>query len=282
MSAEDRKLKAAAEQEAILESTRRIGRKIVVLSGKGGVGKSTVAANVAMFLASKGKKAGLLDVDIHGPSIPHILGLSSRRPESDGSLIKPVIMDGNGLKVISMGFMLEDRDTAVIWRGPMKYNVIKQFLKDVSWDDLDYLVVDSPPGTGDEPLSVVQLMGDNTGAVIVATPQDVALNDIRRSITFCRKLELPILGLIENMSGFICPECGHRTDIFKTAGARRLAEETGIRFLGSVPIEPGVVQACDAGEAYMEKYPESETAKAFKGIVERLGEGESRKKKAES
>lgn len=256
----------AAEQQEIRKRVERIKHQIVVLSGKGGVGKSTVAVNLAISLASKGKKVGLLDIDIHGPSIPHILGLTHARLESDGIAMKPVNMNKN-LKVISIGFMLENQNAAVIWRGPMKYNVIKQFLKDVDWGDLDFLIIDSPPGTGDEPLSIVQLLEHATGAIIVTTPQDVALSDVRKSITFCRQLDLPILGVIENMSGFVCPKCGIKTDIFKTGGGKSMANEMGARFLGSIPIDPQIVEACDAGRPYVDHYADSETAKAFEEIV---------------
>ncbi len=256
----------AAEQQEIRERVRRIKHQIVVLSGKGGVGKSTVAVNLAVSLASKGKKIGLLDIDIHGPSIPHILGLASARLESDGIALKPVNVNKN-LKVISIGFMLENKEAAVIWRGPMKYNVIKQFLKDVDWGDLDFLIVDSPPGTGDEPLSVVQLLEKATGAIIVTTPQDVALNDVRKSITFCRQLALPVLGVVENMSGFVCPQCGTKTDIFKTGGGKLMASEMKVPYLGSVPIDPRIVEACDDGKPYVDHYADSETAKAFEKIA---------------
>ena len=266
MTTDQQKQQMAEEQQVIRERVRRIKHQIVVLSGKGGVGKSTVAVNLAVSLALKGKKVGLLDIDIHGPSVPHILGLTSKRPASDGIALRPVEMNKN-LKVMSIGFMLDDRDAAVIWRGPMKYNVIKQFLKDVDWGDLDFLIVDSPPGTGDEPLSVVQLLERATGGIIVTTPQDVALNDVRKSVTFCRQLNLPVLGVVENMSGFVCPQCGTKTDIFKTGGGKVMADDMGVPFLGSIPIDPRIVEACDGGRPYVEHYADSETAKAFERIV---------------
>ena len=234
MISEEQKQQMAEEQEQVRQRVIRIKHRILVLSGKGGVGKSSVAANLAIALASRGKTVGLLDVDIHGPSIPRILGIEespaelahpqSRRdggkaggqagPGGDSALLRPVPAMEN-LRVMSMGFLLENRETAVIWRGPMKYNVIKQFIKDVDWGELDYLVVDSPPGTGDEPLSVAQLLGAPSHAVVVTTPQELSLSDVRRCVTFCRQVQIPVLGIVENMSGFVCPHCGKQTAIFK-------------------------------------------------------------------
>ncbi|MDD4061926.1 MAG: Mrp/NBP35 family ATP-binding protein, partial [Kiritimatiellae bacterium] len=204
------------EMEELELQTRmeRIGKKLLVLSGKGGVGKSTVAANLAMSLAQAGKKVGLLDVDLHGPSQTKIFGLEGRRLESDAAGGIAPIQINEHLSIVSVGLMLDSLDTAVIWRGPMKYNVIRQFLKDVAWGRLDYLVIDSPPGTGDEPLAVAQQVGQTAQAVVVTTPQDVAVADVRRGISFCRKLNLPIAGVVENMSGLICPHCGGHIDLF--------------------------------------------------------------------
>ncbi|MCU0846478.1 MAG: Mrp/NBP35 family ATP-binding protein [Spirochaetes bacterium] len=228
----------------------RIAHKIVVLSGKGGVGKSTVAVNLAVSLARKKFKTGLLDIDIHGPSVPKLLGLeNSKLFGTDDGKILPVEYD-DFLKVMSVGFMLSETDDAVIWRGPLKYGIIKQFLKDVLWGNLDYLIVDSPPGTGDEPLSVCQLMEKPEGAVIVTTPQDVALVDVRKSITFCRQLNMPVIGVIENMSGFICPHCGNESQIFKSGGGRNMALDMNVPFLGSIPIDIGIVEKSDAGTPF--------------------------------
>jgi len=218
----------------LAERMGRIRNKIFVLSGKGGVGKSTVAVNLAVALALAGKEVGLLDVDFHGPSIPKLLKMEDRRAEVAGGTILPVPFDDR-LKVISIGFMLTGRDDAVIWRGPMKMQVIRQFLEDVAWGTLDYLVIDSPPGTGDEPLSVAQLIPDVTGAIVVTTPQELSLADVRRCIGFCRRLNLPVLGVIENMSGFVCPNCGERVDIFKTGGGEAMARSAGVPFLGRIP-----------------------------------------------
>ena len=271
MTTDTQKQQMAQEHEQIRRRMGRIKHKILVLSGKGGVGKSTVAANLATSLAARGHKVGLLDVDIHGPSIPQILGLDASvaqlaSPDGNGSLICPVSA-GPNLSVMSVGFLLESRDTAVIWRGPMKYNAIKQFLKDVAWGDLDYLVVDSPPGTGDEPLSVVQLIDGATGAIVVTTPQDLAVSDVRKCITFCRQLEVPVTGVVENMSGFICLSCGDKVDIFKTGGGSRMAEEMGVAFLGRIPIEPRLVDAGDTGCAYLDRFPDTETARAFENVL---------------
>jgi ATP-binding protein involved in chromosome partitioning len=251
-----------AEQKQITENLRQVRHKIIVLSGKGGVGKSTVAVNLAVSVALAGRKVGLLDIDIHGPSIPKVLNLEETALQTDGEALLPVEVSEN-LKVMSIGFLLRGSDDAVIWRGPMKHHMIKQFLKDVQWGNLDFLIVDSPPGTGDEPLSVVQLLEKADGAVIVTTPQEVALSDVRKCITFCRNLNLPVIGVLENMSGFVCPECGHRTDIFKSGGGEKMAKEMAVPFLGRIPIDPRIVESCDSGEPYIQKYKDSQTAHTF-------------------
>jgi Mrp family chromosome partitioning ATPase len=244
----------------------RIRHKIVVLSGKGGVGKSTVAVNLAAALTMAGRRVGLLDVDIHGPSIPTMLGLEGATPSGDEDGMRPIEVDG--LKVMSLGFLLASPDDAVIWRGPLKMSVIKQFLKDVAWGDLDYLVIDSPPGTGDEPLSVCQLIGSLDGAVIVTTPQRVATVDVRKSITFCRQLHVPVLGVVENMSGFVCPQCGTVSQILPSGGGRRIAEDMGVPFLGSIPLDPMVAQAGDQGRAYVRHYASTPTAEIMRRIIQ--------------
>ncbi|MFA5043785.1 MAG: iron-sulfur cluster carrier protein MrpORP [Kiritimatiellia bacterium] len=258
-------LEALLEQKALDDRMRLIRHKIMVLSGKGGVGKSTVAVNLAVSLLLAGRRVGLLDVDIHGPSIPKLLRLDDAKVQLEHSAILPV--EKAGMKVMSIGFLLQNRDDAVIWRGPMKMGVIKQFLQDVEWGELDYLIVDSPPGTGDEPLSICQLVKNADGAVIVTTPQDVATADVRKSITFCRQLNLPVLGVVENMSGFVCPKCGTVTDIFKTGGGERMASEMKVPFLGRIPIDPAVGQACDDGKPFVYHYSRTETAKAFERII---------------
>jgi ATP-binding protein involved in chromosome partitioning len=258
-----------AERQALQERLCRIKHKILVLSGKGGVGKSTVAVNIAVALASQGKKVGLLDIDIHGPNVPKMLGVEGMRIGGGPENLEPYPYSEN-LKLMSIGFLLQSPDSAVIWRGPLKYGVIKQFLKDVEWGDLDFLVVDAPPGTGDEPLSVCQLIEDADGAVIVTTPQEVSILDVRKCVNFCRHLSTPILGVVENMSGFACPHCGKTTDLFKKGGGERMAEELGVPFLGAVPIDPAVVAGGDSGEPIVKRAPGSEAAKAFMSIVEKL------------
>lgn len=250
------------ERQALQRRMCQVEHKILVLSGKGGVGKSTVAVNVAISLAMAGKKVGLLDVDIHGPSVPKLLGLEDQRPTVVDGTIFPTIFEDK-LKVMSLAFFLPRHDDAVIWRGPLKMGLIKQFLRDVEWGKLDYLVIDSPPGTGDEPLSVVQLIEDASGAVIVTTPQELALSDVRKSISFCRTVGLRVLGVVENMSGFVCPECGARTEIFKSGGGESMAKEIGVPFLGRIPVDPAIVTASDDGKPFCQRFAETETAKAF-------------------
>jgi ATP-binding protein involved in chromosome partitioning len=246
----------------------RIRHKIVVLSGKGGVGKSTVAVNLATALMMAGKRVGLLDVDIHGPSVPTMLGLEGVTLHGGEDGLLPIEVEG--LKVMSLGFLLASPDDAVIWRGPMKMGVIKQFLKDVAWGDLDYLIIDSPPGTGDEPLSVCQLIGTLDGAVVVTTPQKVATVDVRKSITFCRQLHVPVLGVVENMSGFVCPKCGEVSQILPSGGGRRIAEDMGVAFLGSIPMDPLIAEAGDKGRAYMRHYAATPTAEIMRRIIQPL------------
>jgi ATP-binding protein involved in chromosome partitioning len=259
---QDKKKQMELEQDQIRLRMNQIKHKILILSGKGGVGKSTVAVNLAVSLALTGKKVGLLDIDIHGPSIPKILNLEGNNLQTAEDMILPIEMLDN-LKVISMGFLLRGSSDAVIWRGPMKYQMIKQFLKDVQWGDLDFLIVDSPPGTGDEPLSIVQLLEHADGAIIVTTPQEVALSDVRKCITFCRQLNLPVLGVLENMSGFICPKCGQETKVFKSGGGEIMANEMHVPFLSRIPIDPQVVEACDSGKPFVYQYKQTQTAKAF-------------------
>ena len=238
--------------------------------GQGGVGKSTVAANLAASLSLAGKSVGLLDVDIHGPSIPRLMGLEGRQLVMHESDIVPIDIGGN-LKVMSIGFLLGSPEDAVIWRGPMKFGVIKQFLGDVEWGRLDYLVIDAPPGTGDEPLSVAQLVGDGAAAVLVTTPQQLAVADVRRSVSFCRKLTLPVAGIIENMSGLICPHCNGRIELFGDGGGAKLAEEMDVPLLGRIPIDPKIVECGDSGVPYIHRFAESEAAQAFAKVVERIG-----------
>jgi ATP-binding protein involved in chromosome partitioning len=262
----------AEEKEALLKNLSKIGYKLIVLSGKGGVGKSTVAVNLAVSLAEKKFRTGLLDIDIHGPSVPIMLGLKNRGLQTTINDNKIIPVEYNEyLKVISIGFMLGREDEAVIWRGPLKYSIIKQFLKDVLWGDLDYLVIDSPPGTGDEPLSICQLVDDPKGAVVVTTPQDVALADVRKSITFCRQVKMPVIGIVENMSGFVCPHCGKTTEIFKTGGGEKMAMDMGITYLGGIPLEPQIVLNGDNGSPFLNSASGNNVAqKCFSSIVDKI------------
>jgi len=258
-----------AEDEELNRKLSRIKHKILVLSGKGGVGKSSVAAGLAVDLAKRGKKVAVLDIDIHGPSIPQLLGIEGERVTGTSESILPVVSP-TGVGVMSMGLLLQGQDEAVIWRGPLKYGVIKQFLRDVEWGDLDYLIVDSPPGTGDAPLSAAQLIKGADGALIVTTPQVVSTNDVRRSIGFSRQLDLPILGVIENMSGLVCHGCGTKIDVFGSGGGASMAEEMGVPFLGSIPIDPEFVTACDAGSLGPFLAGGSPGATAFAAVVAKV------------
>jgi Mrp family chromosome partitioning ATPase len=257
------------DRQALTRRMCRIGYKLLVMSGKGGVGKSTVAANLATSLALAGKHVGLLDVDIHGPSIPKLMGLDdSQAVVHDGELAPLEI--GDNLKVMSIAFFLPSNRDAVIWRGPRKYGVIRQFLKDVDWGLLDYLVIDAPPGTGDEPLSVAQMVGQPAGAILVTTPQQLAVADVRRSVSFCEKVSMPVVGIIENMSGLVCPHCGGQIDLFKTGGGASLAQEMGVPLLGRIPLDPQIVTCGDAGIPYIHRFAESPAAKAFAEVVQRV------------
>jgi len=256
-----------SEDELLKKNMQRIAHKILVLSGKGGVGKSTVAVNLAVALALEGRRVGLLDVDFHGPSIPTLLHLEGRRPEVTDNMMLPIMIEG-GMKVMSLGFLLQRPDDAVIWRGPLKIGAIKQLLGDVAWGDLDYLVIDFPPGTGDEPLTVAQMIPEADGAVVVTTPQDVSTIDVSKSVTFCRQLNIPVLGVIENMSGLICPHCGKRIDIFKTGGVENAAKELDVSFLGAIPLDVEISRLGDMGKTFTKN--ETAAAKAFDKVVDAI------------
>jgi ATP-binding protein involved in chromosome partitioning len=240
-----------ADEQRLTETLSHIGRKYVVLSGKGGVGKSTVAVNLAVGLALRGKKTGLLDSDLHGPSVPKMLGLEKYAAMGDETHLTPAEMYEGRLKVMSVQFLLQNLHDSVIWRGPLKHAVISQFIGHTVWGELDFLIIDSPPGTGDEPLSVIQTAKPD-GAIIVTTPQDVATFDVRKSIDFCEKLEIPVTGVIENMSGFVCSHCGKVTNIFGSGGGERMAGDYGVPFLGRIPIDPLFVSQSDAGRVYVD------------------------------
>lgn len=269
---------ATCSEKGAVGMQNKIKHTIVVMSGKGGVGKSTVAVNLAVALASEGYKTGLLDVDIHGPSIPTMLKLQNVRALSDGKLLSPVMV--GDLKVMSIGFLLENTNDAIIWRGPMKAGVISQFLTEVNWGNLDYLVIDSPPGTGDEPLSVCQQIKGAFSALIVTTPQEVAAADVRKSIDFCNKLDVNVVGVIENMSGFVCPSCNCETHIFSSGGGEKTADEFGVRFLGKIPIDPAIGIACDNGSPFVYTHSKTPVAKAFIEVVNQIVKAETVEKTA--
>jgi len=252
----------------LADSLTRIENTLMVLSGKGGVGKSTVAVNLAVALAASDRSVGLLDIDIHGPSVPLMLKLEGSRVSSvnERGLI-PVRYNDN-LKVMSIEFILKDQvDEAVIWRGPMKHRMIRQFVAEVDWGDLDFLIVDAPPGTGDEPLSICQMAPPRSQAIIVTTPQKVALKDVKKSIRFCKDLGMPVFGIVENMSGFVCPNCGAYHSLFSEGGGEMLALEQGFKFLGRIPLDPKLVSASDMGRPFVLEYPASPTTRAFDDMV---------------
>ncbi len=252
-----------------------IRHTIMVMSGKGGVGKSTVAANLAAGLARLGHAVGVLDGDMHGPDIPKILGIEdcSLKGDEDGYMI-PVDVYKN-LRAVSVGNLLENKDQPIIWRGPVKHSVMKHFINDVKWGELDFLIVDLPPGTGDEPLSIAQLIRQahadrSPWAVIVTTPQDVALLDSRKSVEFAKALNLNMLGIIENMSTFSCPHCGHAIDLFKAGGGEHAAHDLDVPFLGAIPIDPAVVRDTDSGRPFMLYNMSCTAGMAFQRIVEKI------------
>ncbi|HAR49592.1 MAG TPA: ATP-binding protein [Smithella sp.] len=257
-----------ADRRKLQATLCRIQKKIVVLSGKGGVGKSTVAVNLATALALNGQRVGLLDVDIHGPSVPTMLGLENETLKGGPDGLFPV--EFGGLKIMSLGFLLQNPDDAVIWRGPMKMGVIKQFLTDVHWGDLDYLIVDAPPGTGDEPLSICQLIQPLDGAIIVTTPQRVAAIDVRKSISFCRRLDVPVLGVVENMSGFVCPKCGEITQILPAGGGKIIASDMKVPYLGAIPMDPAIAQSGDTGKVFIYHSSKTPTGKIMQDIIDQI------------
>ncbi|MBU0513930.1 MAG: Mrp/NBP35 family ATP-binding protein [Proteobacteria bacterium] len=253
------------------QALSKIQHKLLVMSGKGGVGKSTVAACLALGLSDRGFNVGLMDVDLHGPSIPRLLGLAEMTADVvQDKYIRPVVYNRH-LRVISIEALMPDKDSSVIWRGPLKIGVIKQFVSDVKWDDLHFLIIDSPPGTGDEPLTVAQSV-DGARAIIVATPQEIALADVRKSVHFCRQVDMPILGLIENMSGLTCPHCGGTIDLFKSGGAEAEAHNSNLPFLGRIPIDPALVDAGDEGRLPRALETEDGAGPAYRALIDRVVE----------
>ncbi|MEM0173800.1 MAG: Mrp/NBP35 family ATP-binding protein [Sulfolobaceae archaeon] len=253
----------------IKERLKDIKYKIAVMSGKGGVGKSFISSNLAMALAAAGKKVGVLDVDFHGPSIPKMLGVRGQFLTASENGINPVI-GPYGIKVVSIDFLLPKDDTPVVWRGAIKHSAIRQFLGDVNWGVLDYLIIDMPPGTGDEALSVAQLIPNLTGIVIVTIPSEVSTLAVKRSINFAKIVNTKILGVIENMSYFVCPSNGKPYYIFGVNKGKEMAEEMGVRLLGQIPLEESIALANDNGEPFFLKYPGTQAAKEFIRIAETL------------
>ena len=260
--------KRIEDAKKIKENLAKIKHKIIVMSGKGGVGKSTVATNLAFALSQGGYEVGLLDIDINGPDIAKMLGIEDERLRTVENKLEPVIVPPF-LKVVSMAFLIEDRDAPVIWRGPIKMGAIKQFLRDVNWGDLYYMIIDLPPGTGDEPLSIAQLIPD-AFAIIVTTPQEVALLDSRKSVNFAKRLNMPVIGILENMSGLTCPHCNKSINLFKTGGGLTAAFELAVPFLGSIPIDPNIVQTGDSGEPFVLKHPKSKSTLEFNEVIKRI------------
>ena len=257
----------AALENAVKSSLDNIKRKLIVMSGKGGVGKSSTAVNLALALALKGAQVGLLDVDLHGPDIPRMLGLNGVLDMNSDQLLMPKRYNAN-LAAVSVESLTGGRDDALIWRGPVKYSVIQQFIGQVAWGKLDFLLIDAPPGTGDEPLTIAQTIPD-AQAVIVTTPQEVSLSDVRKSINFCKTVKMPVFGLVENMSGMVCPHCDC-IDLFGSGGGERTAAQMGIPFLGKVPFDPEMVACGDAGISIQEQHPDSPVTSAFQAIADRL------------
>ncbi len=256
------------QDAAVDESLKKIKNKYIVLSGKGGVGKTSTSVNLSMALANKGFNVGIMDVDLHGPDVPRMLGLKGMLDLSENNKLNPIRYSDN-LKVVSIESMIASKDDAIIWRGPLKYSAILQFIGEVEWGELDFLIIDSPPGTGDEPLTVAQTILD-AKAIIVTTPQEVSLADVRKSISFCKTVKMDILGLIENMSGFACPHCNKMVDLFGSGGGEKTAGTAGIPFLGRIPFDPNLVSCGDNGVSIQEKYADTTVARAFIELAEKI------------
>ncbi|MDL2122374.1 MAG: P-loop NTPase [Deltaproteobacteria bacterium] len=269
-SISDQKNAQDALDASVKGSLSKIKNKIIVMSGKGGVGKTSVSVNLSIALANKGFKVGLMDVDLHGPDIPRMLGFKGMLELSKNQKLNPMKYSEN-LKAVSIESLTQDKDEAIIWRGPIKHSTIRQFIGDVEWGELDYLIIDSPPGTGDEPLTVAQTIPD-AKAIIVTTPQEISLADVRKSISFCKTVGMKILGLIENMSGFTCPHCGEKLELFGYGGGERTAKEAGLKFLGRIPFDHDVVACGDSGTSFQEKHKDSQVTKAFLSIADKTSE----------
>jgi ATP-binding protein involved in chromosome partitioning len=260
-----------AEQDAKINiALGKIRHKFLVMSGKGGVGKTSTAVNLSIALANKGFKVGIMDVDLHGPDVPRMLGLNAMLEVGPNGKLTPASYSNN-LKAVSVESLMPTKDEAVIWRGPIKYSAIQQFIGDVEWGELDFLVIDSPPGTGDEPLTIAQIVKD-AKAIIVTTPQEVALADVRKSISFCKRVKMAVFGLIENMSGLSCPHCGEIIDLFGSGGGEKTARQFDLNFLGRIPIDPNVVQCGDSGQCYRDANADSNVSRAFDDIAGKMAE----------
>ena len=269
VDAAQKQKKEKTEQDASVDrSLKKIKNKLIVLSGKGGVGKTSVSVNLAIALANKGFNVGVMDVDLHGPDVPRMLGLKGMLGMSKNNKLDPMKYSNN-LKVVSIESLIASKDDAIIWRGPLKYSAIRQFIGEVEWGELDYLIIDSPPGTGDEPLTVAQTISD-AKAIIVTTPQEVSLADVRKSISFCKTLKMEIIGLVENMSGFTCPHCNKMVDLFGSGGGEKTAIAAGIEFLVRIPFDHNVVSCGDNGISLQEKYSDSHASKLFAELAEKI------------
>lgn len=263
--------KAEAQKDAAVKtSLQKIKHKIIVMSGKGGVGKTSTAVNLSLALAEAGHRVGIMDVDLHGPDVPRMLGIEGTPELMSNQKLSPMKYSEN-LSAMSIESFIPGKDDAIIWRGPMKYSAIRQFIGDVDWGALDFLVIDSPPGTGDEPLTVAQIVAD-ARAIIVTTPQEVALADVRKSINFCKTVKMEIFGLIENMSGLNCPHCGEMIDLFGSGGGERTAKQTGIRFLGKIPFDPKVVACGDSGACYQKVHADTAVSRAYTDVAQKLSQ----------
>jgi Mrp family chromosome partitioning ATPase len=253
---------------AVNESLGKIKNKILVMSGKGGVGKTSTSVNLSIALADKGYNVGIMDVDLHGPDVPRMLGLEGTPQVNENKKLNPISYSKT-LSAISIESFTPNKDDAIIWRGPLKFSAIKQFIGDIDWGNLDFLIIDAPPGTGDEPLTVAQTISD-AKAIIVTTPQEVALADVRKSINFCKTVKMEIFGLIENMSGFSCPHCGEMIELFGTGGGEKTADQMGVRFLGRIPFDPKMVACGDSGVCYQDSHSDSAVTKAFTDVAETM------------
>lgn len=266
-----RKNAQAAQDEAVEVSLKKIKNKFIIMSGKGGVGKTSVTVNLGMALADKGYKVGVMDVDIHGPDVPRVLGINKEMLGVNADKKLTPLAYSDNLSAVSIESLSASKDDAIIWRGPVKHSVIRQFIGDVEWGELDFLLIDAPPGTGDEPLTVAQVISD-AQAVIVTTPQEVSLADVRKSINFCKTVKMDIFGLIENMSGFHCPHCNEAIDMFGTGGGEKTAKDADINFLGKIPFDPKLVACGDSGTSYQETYKDSPVTKAFDNVTKMMAD----------